>query len=218
MTSSNFSTDTLLTQLRWRYATKKFDPTRKIPAEQWAALEQALVLTPSSFGLEPWRFYVVDNPELRQQLVACSWGQQQIVDASHVVVFATKLNIGMSDVEALMQRTCSIRSVPRESLKPFEDMLSGFIKNAPPGFSLTDWATRQVYIALGNFMTSAALLGIDTCPMEGIDPVAYDEKLGLAAQGYKTSVVCCAGYRAADDKYGSLAKVRRTVEDVVVHL
>jgi nitroreductase len=211
------SNDTIIRQLKWRYATKKFDPARKISAHDWRTLEEALVLTPSSYGLQPWKFFVVETPELRQKLLPVSWGQTQVVDASHTLVLAIKKNLSAADVERYVQRMAEIREVPVDSLARFKDMLIGFI-SGPRKATLNDWASHQVYIALGNFMTTAALMGIDTCPMEGIDPAKYDEILGLDKIGYGTVVACPAGYRAAEDKYAASPKVRFKHEDVIAHL
>ncbi len=212
------SHETLLHRLQWRYATKKFDPTRTIPDAEWRALEEVLVLTPSSYGLQPWKFIVVTDHQLREQLVAHSWGQKQIADASHLVVMAIKRDLGLPEIERYVQRVAEVRGVPVESLVGFHKMMARSLAPPPPGFDINEWATRQVYIALGNFMTAAALLGIDTCPMEGIDPVRYDEVLGLSALGYAAVVACPAGYRAADDKHATIPKVRFKTEDVVLRL
>jgi len=209
------SNELLLQQLQWRYATKKFDSIKKISPEDWHTLEEALLLTPSSFGLQPWRFYVVTDPHLRQKLVPISWGQTQVVDASHLVVFAVKKDLTTKDVDIYLQRIVDVRKVSADSLKTYRDMMVGFVNRPRNEFDIVAWATRQVYIALGNFMTSAALLGIDTCPMEGIEPAKYDEALGLGRDGYQTVVVCPAGYRASDDKYASLPKVRFKRDDVI---
>lgn len=208
--------ETLLAQLRWRYAVKKFDATRKIPAADWKTLEEALVLAPSSFGLQPWAFFVVDDPALRTQLMAASWGQRQVVDASHHVVFAIKQGLVAADVERYVARTAEVRGAPIASLDGYKQMMVGFVTK--PGFDVDGWAAKQVYIALGQFMTAAAVLGIDTCPMEGLDPAAYDRILGLGAKGYATVCACPAGYRAADDKYASAPKVRFAHGEVVRHI
>ena len=208
--------DNLEKQLRWRYAVKKFDVARKIPAADWKALEEALVLAPSSFGLQPWAFFVVDDPALRAQLVGASWRQQQVVDASHLVVFAIKKGLVAADVERYIARIAEVRSAPISSFDGYRNVMIGFVTK--PGFDVDGWAAKQVYIALGQFMTTAALLGIDTCPMEGLDPAAYDRILGLEAMGYATVCACPAGYRAADDKYASTPKVRFAHGDVVRHL
>ncbi len=108
-------TETILAALRWRYATKQFDPSKKIDEPTWQALEEALVLSPSSFGLQPWKFFVVNNPELRQQLVPLSWGQTQVIEASHLVIFAVKYPVTADDVRKHILRTAELRSIPWSS-------------------------------------------------------------------------------------------------------
>ncbi len=212
------SHETLLRQLQWRYATKKFDPAQKIPPAEWHALEQTLVLTPSSYGLQPWKFIVVTNAELRAKLLGHSWGQKQITEASHLVVFAIKKDLGLPEIERYVQRVAEVKGVPVESLAGFHKMMAKNLAPPPPGFDINEWATRQVYIALGNFMTAAAVIGIDTCPMEGIEPAKYDAVLGLNELGYNTVVACPAGYRAVDDKSALHPKVRFKTEDVVLRM
>lgn len=216
MSSAFFSSEQVLQQLNWRYATKKFDPTQKIPPEVWHNLENSLVLAPSSFGLQPWKFFVVNNPEIRQQLVEHSWGQTQVVDASHLVVLAIKKDLSEADVDYYVQYMSAVRQVPVDALQGLANVIKNFLKNPP--VNLKEWAARQVYIALGQFMTAAAMLGIDTCPMEGFNPAKYDEILGLTEQGYSAVVVCPAGYRAADDKYAAMPKVRYPSEEVVQYV
>ena len=210
--------DTLLNQLRWRYATKQFDPARKISAADWKTLEETLVLTPSSFGLQPWRFIIVTDQATKEKLLPASWQQRQVADASHVVVFAIKKNVGVAEVDRYLARIAEVRGVRVNSLNGFREVLTGFLAQPDDAFDANEWASRQVYIALGNFLTSAALLGIDTCPMEGIQPARYDEVLGQAEQGYQTVVVAAAGYRAAEDKYATLPKVRFAPEEVITHV
>lgn len=203
-------------QLQWRYATKRFDATRKIPATDWQALEQALVLSPSSYGLQPWKFFVVTDPAIKDQLPAISWRQNQPRDCSHLVVMTLKRDPGLSDVDRLISRTAAVRGVSTDSLESFRKMMLGTLATAT--FDLHEWAAKQVYLALGQFMCAAAMMGIDTCPMEGIEPDKYDELLRIPAHGYATCVVCAAGYRSPDDKYASAAKVRYPVEEVVVRI
>ena len=210
--------ETVLAQLQWRCAVKKFDPARKISAADWHALEEALVLTPTSFGLQHARFIVVDDPDRRAQLVPVSWGQTQPVDCSHYLVFAIRNPLTADDVERHLDRIAAVREVPRASLEPYRQMMLGSLRKAEASGFLNEWSARQAYIALGNFMTCAALLGIDTCPMEGIEPENYDAILGLPGQGLKTIVACAAGYRAADDKYGQMKKVRYPVPDMIVRI
>lgn len=212
------SRELLLHQLQWRYATKRFDPARKISPEDWAVLAEALVLTPSSFGLQPWKFWVVTNPEVKAQLLPLSWKQVQIVEGSHVVVLAAKKDLSADDVDRYLARISEVRNVPIENLAGFRKMMIGALVPPPPGFDINEWAAKQVYIALGNFMTAAAVMGIDTCPMEGIEPAKYDALLGIAEKGYATVVACVAGYRAADDKYATTPKVRFATSDVIVEV
>jgi len=207
--------DQLLARLNWRYATRQFDPHRKIGARHWAALEEALVLTPSSFGLQPWKFIVVTESATREKLVGASSGQRKVADASHLVVFTIKKNLGEQDIETHISRIAEVRGVSTESLSGLRGTLMESIIQGMDEAARNNWAARQVYIALGNFLTSAALLGIDACPMEGIEPAKYDEILGLEKQGLSTVVVAAAGYRAATDKYASLKKVRFPKDEVV---
>jgi nitroreductase len=207
------SNETLIRQLKWRYATKKFDPSKRISETDWLTLEEALVLTPSSFGLQPWKFFLVETPELKEKLVAASWGQSQPRDASHMLVLAIKDKMDADYIAHYVRRTAEVRGVPVESLEKFKQVMLRFIAN--PGFDVNGWAKDQIYIALGNFMTCAAMLGIDACPMEGIDPAKYDAILGLDKLGYTAAVACPAGYRAADDKYAVTQKVRFKHEEMI---
>jgi nitroreductase len=203
--------------LSWRYAVKKFDATKKIPAEQWALLEQSLVLSPSSFGLQLWKFIVVSDPALRAKLLPLSWNQNQVVDASHLVVFARRSSVTPKDAERLIARIAEVRSAPLASLDGYKNMMLGFVTNPQPGFDGGAWMARQVYIALGFFLSTAALLGVDACPMEGINTQGYDEVLGLGAQGYTSLCVATAGYRASDDAHAKLAKVRFPAAELIEH-
>jgi nitroreductase len=211
------STNTLLACLHWRYATKKFDPAKKIHASIWSALEQALILSPSSYGLQPYLFLVVNDPELRKRLRAVSWDQPQVTDASHFVVFARKLTMTEADVGRFVDLIAGIRSTVRSSLQGYHDMMVGDLVTGPRSAWIKEWTARQTYLALGNLLTCAALLGVDACPMEGIDPAGYDEILGLAAKGFGTTNVCAFGYRAADDKYADAKKVRFPNDELIEH-
>ncbi|URR34537.1 NAD(P)H-dependent oxidoreductase [Thermosynechococcus sp. HN-54] len=215
MTETPISATTILQQLQWRYATKKFDTDRKIPADLWQVLLQSLVLAPSSFGLQPWKFYVIESAQLRQALLPHTSNQRQVVDASHLVVFAIKTNLNSADVDRYLARQAEVHNTTAENLQGYGDLVKRFLQSPPYPLNVDEWSTRQVYIALGQFMVTAALLGIDTCPMEGFLPQEYDRILDLPAQGYHAVVLCAAGYRAADDKYATLPKVRYSLEAVV---
>lgn len=210
------SPEGLLASLRWRVATKKFDPAKKIPDSKWTALEESLVLAPSSYGLQAWKFFVVDDPALRAKLKGHSWEQAQITDADKLVVFAVKKDFGAADVERFVERISEVRRLPVAALEGYKKMM--LASAALPPEKVAAWLTRQVYIALGVFLTSAAALGVDACPMEGFDKDKYDELLGLPAKGWNAVVVATAGYRAPDDAYASQAKVRFAKGDVVAHL
>lgn len=207
----------LLSTLQWRYATKVFDPTRTIPEAEWAALEESLVLTPSSFGLQPWKFLVIQDRVTREMLMKHSWGQRQVVDCSHLVVFAVKKKLAETDIDAFLARQVEVRGGSVEALEGYRKVIAGFRAKGESEGWLEHWAKHQAYIALGQFMTSAAMLGIDTCPMEGLDPAKYDEVLGLSAEGLTTAVACPAGYRAASDKYAAMPKVRFAKNAVIEH-
>lgn len=209
------SHDTLLAALNWRYATKKFDPAQKIADATWAVLEQALILTPTSYGMQPLKFLVLTDPALRARLVPVSWGQTQPVDCSHYVVLAARAQNTAADVAHYLARMAEVRGMPVEALAGFGKVLLGDVVHGPRGQMALEWAARQSYIALGNFMTAAALLGVDTCPMEGFEPAKYDEILGLPAQGFRAVVACAAGYRADDDKYAALPKVRFPASELI---
>lgn len=204
----------LLEQLQWRGAVKKFDPTRKISDMDWKALTEALRMSPSSYGLQPWKFLVVTSADLRNQLRKHSWDQTQVTDCSHYVVLCAKETLTSSDVDHYVETIQKVRGVTRESLEGYRGMMLGSIQKLTSE-QLLAWNTRQVYIALGNLMTSAAVLGVDTCPMEGFDPTQYDQILGLKAKGLR-SVVCCAlGYRHSQDPYTGLKKVRFDASEVI---
>jgi nitroreductase len=215
---SAINTEQLLGQLNWRYATKQFDPTRKISSQDWAAIEEALLLTPSSGGLQPWKFIVVTDPAVRAKLLPASYGQAQITDASHLVVFTAKKNFSEADVDAFIQHSAATRGVSVESLAPFRGMLVGGIVQSMDANARDAWARNQAYIALGNLLTSAALLGIDVCPMEGFDRAQYDEILGLNAKGLATAAIATVGYRAGTDKYANAPKVRFPREQVFTRI
>jgi nitroreductase len=189
----------LLTQSSWRYATKRFDSARKIPDDTWTVLEQVLVHPPSTFGLQPWRFIIVRDPQLRLTLKPLTTDQPQLTDCSHFVVFARKNVLSEADVEKLVDRTTAVRGLPRGGTQGYHDTTTGDVASSPHSRWVQEWTARQAYIALGNLMTAAALLGVDACPMEGLDPDCYDEVLGLASKGYATVCACALGYRATDN-------------------
>ncbi|MEJ0088972.1 MAG: NAD(P)H-dependent oxidoreductase [Limisphaerales bacterium] len=211
-------TSQLSNALQWRYATKVFDAAKKIPTDTWQALEQALVLTPTSYGLQPYKFIVVQNAGKRAELLPHSRGQKQVVDASHFVIFTARTEMMEADVDKFIKRATDVRHLPAGALNAYRGMMIGDVINGPRSKVAHEWAARQVYIALGNLMTSAAILGVDTCPMEGIEPAEYDKVLNLKGTGYATVVACALGYRASGDKYASLTKVRYEISELVQYV
>lgn len=205
----------LLDRLRWRSAVKRFDPARRIPDADWKVLEEALVLTPSSYGLQPWRFLVVTDPVLKGTLAPLSFNQPQVASCSHYVVLARRLKISEQDIDRFIGRMAEVRGVAAASFQRYRQTMAQDLVHGPRAAEAGEWAARQVYIALGNLMTSAAVLGVDACPMEGIQPAKYDEALGLEGTGYATTVACALGYRSPADPSSALPKVRFPSEEIV---
>jgi nitroreductase len=208
----------LLSALNWRYATKEFDPAKKISDEDWKTLETALVLAPSSFGLQPWKFFVIQDPALRTKLRSHANGQPQVTDASHYIVFAMLKNMRVEQIDKYVARVAEVRNQSAESLANYrEHMVSGII-DGYRSLQVNTWASDQTFIALGQLLVSAALLRIDACPMEGFDKRAYDEILGLGPRGYSAVVSCALGHRLESDKYAHLPKVRFKAADVIEYV
>src|SRR2546430_16393086 len=162
------SADALLFQLRWRYATKKFDPARQIPEKDWEALEEALILPPSAYGLQPWKFVVITDPAVKAQLPAISWNQKQVQDASHTVVFARRLDLTEEYIDRYLSRIAQVRGCTVEGLAGLRKLPLGSLLPPPADFNLQPLGALPCYIALGNFLTAAGMLGVHTLPMEGI--------------------------------------------------
>lgn len=205
----------LLQGLNWRYATKQFDPARKISEADWSVLEQSLILCPSSYGLQPWKAVVVVSDELKQRLPEAAWGQTQPRDCSHFVVFAARKHVDRDYVLKFVQRTADVRGMEISSLNGLRDAILNKTAHLSDHVS---WTARQCYIGLGFLLESAALLKIDACPMEGILPNKVDEILGLSSGEYTTIVACALGYRLPTDKYASAAKVRFEAKDLIQRL
>ena len=201
--------------LAWRYATKKFDSTKRIPSDVWKALEASLVQSPSSYGLQPYKFIVLTDPKLREQIKAVSWNQAQVTDCSHYVVLAIRKGMGEEWVDKFLARTAEVRGSSIESLAGYKRAIIGDLVNGPRAATIDHWAARQAYIAYGTLMLAAAALGVDACPIEGMVNEKVDDILSLGEQGLATVSACALGYRLVDDKYATLPKVRFPVETLV---
>ncbi len=203
----------LVEAMNWRYAVKKFDPTRKISAADWETLEKVLTLSASSFGLQPWKFLVINDPAIRKQLTIAAWNQTQVGDCSHFVVLTSMTHMDEAHVARFIDSVAKTRSVPVESLAGYQKVVNGFVSKLPAESQL-HWNHRQTYLALGNLMTAAAVMGIDTCPLEGLNAAEFDKILGIG-KDYVTACAVALGYRNPEDKYANSAKVRFPKTEVI---
>ncbi|MDN3672326.1 NAD(P)H-dependent oxidoreductase [Flavobacterium branchiarum] len=209
--------NTFLENQNWRYATKKFDATKKITAEDINTLKEAIRLSSSSYGLQPYKVIIVESPELRAKLQPVAWGQSQIVEASHLIVFANDTNIGDVEIDNFVKNISETRQIPNESLTGYSDFMKSKISTLPNDVKNV-WASKQTYLALGNLLNAAAELKIDVTPMEGFDPIAFNEILGLDALHLNASVIATVGYRHDDDATQHHKKVRKSQEELFITL
>ena len=199
----------------WRYATKKFDTTKKVSIEDLETLKKAISLTATSYGLEPYQIIIVENKDIRQQLVPVSWGQTQVTDASHLLVFASVIDFGNEHMDAYFKNMTETRQIPMEAVQGYCDFMKSNINSR----SLEDrniWTSKQAYLAMGNLLNAAAELKIDVTPMEGIDAAKYDEILGLSKLGLHTVLAAPIGYRHSDDATQHYKKVRKSNENLFI--
>ena len=204
----------IIEDLNWRYATKKFDPTKKISDADIETIKESLRLVPTSYGLQPLKYIFIDSPELRKKLTPASYGQSQIEDASHLVVLCSMIDVKEEDVDNYMQNIIDERNVSAESLEPYSNTIKGSLNNMN-GQDLANWTGKQAYIALGQLLHTCASLRIDATPMEGFDPKAYDEVLNLADSNLRATLVCTMGYRHEEDPVQYWKKVRKSREDII---
>ncbi len=204
-------------QMGWRAATKSFDPEKKVSDSDFADLMEVVRLTPSSYGLQPWKFVVVKDVETRKKLQAAAYNQAQVGEASHLLVLCTQKEVTLADVGRYMESIMKVRGNSAQELEGFKGMLSGFVTGKNPE-QLKLWAQKQVYIALGNVLTACAVAGIDSCPMEGFDAAQFNEILGLEKLGLEATLVCAIGYRSANDYMSKIAKVRYPKEEVIMEI
>jgi nitroreductase len=208
---------TFLENQNWRYATKKFDAAKKISAADLAFLKEAIRLSTSSYGLQPYRVFIVENPELRAKLVAASYGQAQVADASHLLVFANELNFGEAGIDQLATTICKTRELPLEAIQGYVDYMKGNITGLPEEVR-NIWTAKQTYLALGNLLNAAAELKIDVTPMEGFIPAQVNEILGLDKLGLNASLLAPIGYRHEEDATQHYKKVRKSNEELFITL
>jgi len=201
--------------LAWRYATKKFDPKKTLSEEKINTLIETFNLTATSYGLQPLKLIVVNNKEIQKELTKHSWNQSQVSDASHVFVICIETVIDEAYINTYFENVKAIRHTEDNILKPFRDhLIQSFSEKSQEEIAV--WATKQAYIALGNLLTVCAIEQVDSCPMEGFMPEKYDELLSLKDQQLSSVLVLPVGYRAKDDMFSEMKKVRRSVEETII--
>lgn len=206
-----------LKALNWRYATKKFDDSRILSEEKLEILKHAFNLTATSYGLQPLKMLVISNKETQQQLTEFSMNQQQVSTASHVLVICTEKNVDEKFISGYFQRVKNLRDTPDEVLQPFHNFLVDDFKNKAIE-EIEAWARNQAYLALGTLLTVCATEEIDACPMEGFEPAKYDDFLELSERNLQSVLVLPVGYRAKDDFFSELKKVRRPLDEVIIEM
>ena len=209
--------NTFLENQNWRYATKKFDSTKKISTEDLNTLKEAIRLSSSSYGLQPYKVIIVENPELRAQIQPVAWGQSQIVDASHLIIFANRTTINDAEIDAFFDNISKTREIPLEALSGYQGFMKGKINELSED-AQNIWNSKQTYLALGNLLNAAAELKIDVTPMEGFSPAQVNEILGLDALGLNASLIATVGYRHTEDATQHQKKVRKSNEELFITL
>ena len=200
---------------KWRYATKKFDATKKVSASDLETLKEAIQLSTSSYGLQLYKVFIIENPEVRSQLQPASWGQSQIIEASHLFVFANIVDVQENHIDAYVQNFANTRGLTVEDLKGYSDFMKSKIVPLQVEQKAV-WTSKQTYLALGNLLNAAAELKIDVTPMEGFEPEKYNEILGLNALGLNASLVAAVGYRHEEDATQHYVKVRKPKQELFI--
>jgi nitroreductase len=208
---------TIIECLQWRYATKKFDTTKLLSNEKMEVLKQAFNLTATSFGLQTIKLLIIENKEVRSKLVAPAYNQQQVLDASHLLVFCVQTNVLDADVDSHFDNVNLIRETPESILAPYRANLKRMMQDLTQQERI-DWSIKQAHIALGNMMTVCAIEQIDSCPMEGFDSEQFDVILNLKTMNLKSVLLLPVGYRSDDDMFANFKKVRKQVSDAVLEL
>lgn len=207
----------VIEQLRWRYATKKFDPTRKLQEDQIEILKEAFNLTALSFGLQPVKLVILRNQDKKEELLPHAFGQEQITNASHLLIFCIETVIDEEFIRSYFDKVKAVRNTSEEILKPYRDFLIADF-NKKTSEEIEAWAKNQAYLALGNLLTVCALEKIDACPMEGFLPKKFDKVLQLGQEGLKSVLIMPVGYRAEDDEFSSMEKVRKEISESIMEI
>lgn len=197
--------------MEWRYATKKFDPNRKVSAENIDKLKKAIQLSVSSYGLQLYKVLIIEDKLIKEKLKPVSWHQNQITDASHLFVFCNYSQIKPQNIDDFIKLTSQVREIPFEDLKGYGEFIETKL-NEKTEEQKTNWLERQPYIALANLLMACAALEIDACPMEGFEPEEYNKVLGLNKKGLNACVIASVGYRNESDASQGWEKVRKPAE------
>ena len=203
----------LIENLNWRYATKKYDASKKVSIEDMNQIKEAIRLTATSYGLQLFKVVDVEDKDIREKLKPASWAQPQITDASHLLVFCGYADVKDEHIDEYMNLKAEVSNIDVENLKGYGDFVKGNMNAASAEFKQI-WTAKQTYIALGNAMAACAELKIDSTPMEGFDVSAYNEILGLTEKGLKADVVLAVGYRSDEDDTQQHPKVRKSIESL----
>ena len=205
----------ILSKLNTRYATKVFDPTKKVSEADMEKLLEAIRLSASSYGLQPYKILVVEDPQIRTELRKFAWDQSQITDASALLIFAADVETNAKSVDEFVDLISQTRNIPKDALSGYADMMKGSIQGQTPE-QIETWVSKQAYIALGFGLVTAAILDLNACPMEGFSPADFDRILDINKLGLKSKVIMAVGYRSDEDHYAQLAKVRQKTEDLFI--
>jgi nitroreductase len=207
----------ILEEMNWRYATKKFDPSKKISAEQLDVLLEVVRLAPTSYGLQPFKVIVIQSPEIREQLLPFSFGQRQVVEASHVLVFCAETQLDSTTIDQYIERIATTRNQDETELQGYKSFMNRTLLDQEED-SIVNWHAKQVYLAVGMFLQSCSKLKIDATPMEGFNADGYSDVLQLNALHLHPVIVCPIGYRSADDSVQHLKKVRKEGSEMIIQL
>lgn len=206
----------LLENLKWRYATKKFDPSRNINDKDLERLKEAIQLSVSSYGLQLYKVLVIENQNLRRQLKQASWNQSQITDASHLFVFCNYTERNNDHIDDYIQATATIQGAPLGKLSAYSDFIKESLSQKTDSEWIS-WSEKQTYLALSNLLMACAELKIDACPMEGFEADKYNEILGLNKKGLNATVIAPVGFRSEEDHTQFRKKVRKS-KDILFEL
>ncbi|WP_457615802.1 nitroreductase family protein [Lutibacter sp.] len=207
----------ILNSLKWRYATKKFDSKKQLTSQQIETLKEAFNLTATSFGLQPIKMLVISNKEIQQKMLEYAYFQQQVVDASHVLVLCIKTDITANDINAYFDLEKKVRGVDEEVISKFRNQLLDMYKNKSLESKQAS-AKQQAYLALGNLLTVCAVEKIDACPMEGFIPEKIDALFNLKEQHLQSVLLLPVGFRSDDDFMSTMEKVRKPISETTIEI